>query len=50
LIGFAPPDQDTGHSALTFELKADRIQAIYIVCNPDKLRHLTAGTGFQFPE
>ena len=25
--------------ALTFEVAGDRIQAIYIVCNPDKLRH-----------
>lgn len=26
--------------AFSFEISADRVQAIYIVCNPDKLRHL----------
>lgn len=26
--------------AFSFEIAADRVQAIYIVCNPDKLRHL----------
>ena len=26
--------------ALSFELAGDRVKAIYIVCNPDKLRHL----------
>jgi RNA polymerase sigma-70 factor (ECF subfamily) len=28
------------HYTLSFEVADDRIQAIYIVCNPDKLRHL----------
>ena len=27
--------------ALSFELAGDRVKAIYIVCNPDKLRHLS---------
>jgi len=27
--------------ALAFELAGDRVRAIYIVCNPDKLRHLS---------
>lgn len=28
--------------ALSFEIAGDRVQNIYIVCNPDKLRHLSA--------
>lgn len=28
------------HYAFSFEIEADRVRAIYIVCNPDKLRHL----------
>jgi RNA polymerase sigma-70 factor (ECF subfamily) len=28
------------HSVLTFDTAGDRIRAIYIVTNPDKLRHL----------
>jgi len=27
-------------SAFSFEIAAGRVQAIYIICNPDKLRHL----------
>ena len=33
------------HYTLSFEVSADRIQAIYIVCNPDKLRHLAPAQG-----
>lgn len=39
--GFVVSSGGQVHYALTFEIAADRIQAIYIVCNPDKLRHLT---------
>lgn len=28
------------HYALSFEITADRVQSVYIFCNPDKLRHL----------
>lgn len=28
------------HYAFSFEIVADRIRAIYLICNPDKLRHL----------
>ena len=29
------------HYAFAFELANDRVKSMYIVCNPDKLRHLT---------
>lgn len=38
--GFVVSSGGQVHYALTFEIAADRIRAIYIVCNPDKLRHL----------
>ena len=38
--GFVVSSGGQVHYALTFEIHADRIQAIYIVCNPDKLSHL----------
>jgi len=38
--GFVVRSGGQVHYALSFEIVADRIQAIYIVCNPDKLRHL----------
>ena len=31
------------HYAFSFELAGDRVRDIYIICNPDKLRHLAAG-------
>jgi RNA polymerase sigma-70 factor, ECF subfamily len=31
--------------AMTFEIAEDRIRAIYVVRNPDKLRHLAGGAG-----
>ena len=37
--GFVVSSADRVDYALTFEVTGDRIQAIYIVCNPDKLRH-----------
>lgn len=38
--GLLVSSQGQVHYALAFEIAADRIQAIYIMCNPDKLRHL----------
>lgn len=38
--GLLVSSQGQVHYALSFEIAADRIQAIYIMCNPDKLRHL----------
>ncbi|MFO1449479.1 MAG: RNA polymerase sigma-70 factor [Opitutaceae bacterium] len=29
------------HYAFSFELTGDRVKAVYLICNPDKLRHLT---------
>ena len=30
------------HYAFSFEVSDNRVQAIYVICNPDKLRHLAA--------
>ncbi len=48
--GFVVSSGSQVHYALTFEINADRIQAIYIVCNPDKLRHLAVDPGSQSPD
>jgi RNA polymerase sigma-70 factor (ECF subfamily) len=32
------------HYAFSFELAGDRVRNIYIICNPDKLQHLTTET------
>ncbi|MEZ0216723.1 MAG: RNA polymerase sigma-70 factor [Rariglobus sp.] len=42
--GFVVSSGGQVHYAFSFEIADARIQAIYIVCNPDKLRHL-ASTG-----
>jgi RNA polymerase sigma-70 factor (ECF subfamily) len=36
---------DRVHYAFSFELDGDRVRNIYILCNPDKLRHLTPLAG-----
>lgn len=41
--GLLVSSQGQVHYALAFEIAANRIQAIYILCNPDKLRHLGRG-------
>lgn len=40
--GFLVSSGGQVHYAFTFEITDARIQAIYIVCNPDKLRHLAS--------
>lgn len=42
--GFVVSSGGQVHYALSFEIADARIQAIYIVCNPDKLRHLASIT------
>jgi RNA polymerase sigma-70 factor (ECF subfamily) len=40
--GFVMSSGGQVHYAFSFEIAGDRVRNIYIVCNPDKLRHLVA--------
>lgn len=41
--GLVMSSQGQVHYAFSFEVRGGLIQAIYIICNPDKLHHLAAG-------
>lgn len=38
-------DDTQVHYAFSFEVDGDRVRNIYIICNPDKLRHLAPAMG-----
>jgi RNA polymerase sigma-70 factor (ECF subfamily) len=40
--GCVKSSQDQVHYAYSFEIADDRVRTIYIMCNPEKLRHLVA--------